>query len=87
MAYFYRLYTICWSKQFLAADGFVGASTFWRAWYEDFYGVLGVFGTEFDRFFIARAIFRRRTDLAVYLICFGMAIGWYFGMEAKNDRI
>lgn len=38
-------------------------------------------------FFITRAIFRRRTDLAVYLICFGVGLGWYFGMDAKNDRI
>ncbi|MBE9577892.1 MULTISPECIES: DUF4105 domain-containing protein [Moraxella] len=38
-------------------------------------------------FFITRAIFRRRTDLAVYLVCFGVGLGWYFGMDAKNDRI
>lgn len=38
-------------------------------------------------FFITRAVFRRRTDLVIYLVCFGFALGWYFMLPAKNDRI
>lgn len=38
-------------------------------------------------FFITRAVFRQRMDLAVYLGCFGLGLIWFFAMPAKNDRI
>lgn len=78
---------------------FVSVTSFWllmALWVHQPLGELGTkifmifwacLALSLTGFFITRAVFRRRTDLAVYLVCFGLALGWYFAMPAKNDRI
>lgn len=78
---------------------FVGVTSIWLllvVWVHQPFGQLGTqvfmlfwicLALSLTGFFITRAVFRRRTDLAVYLVCFGLALGGYFAMPAKNDRI
>lgn len=37
--------------------------------------------------YIAQAIFQRRTDVIIYLFCCSIGLGWFFGMQPRNDRI
>ena len=37
--------------------------------------------------YFSQAVFQRRTDILIYLVCFSMALAWYFGMQPRNDRI
>lgn len=78
---------------------FVGTTSAWllmALWTHQPFGGLGTkifmvfwgcLALSLTGFFITRAIFRRRTDLAIYVLCFGVSLAWYFGMDAKNDRI
>lgn len=37
-------------------------------------------------FYITQAIFKRSTDVMVYLVCFSIGLVWYFAMPPRNDR-
>lgn len=74
---------------------FVGLTSVWllmAVWVHQPFGELGTkafmvfwacLACSLTGIFIARAIFRRRTDLAIYMLCFGISLAWYFGMDAK----
>ncbi|MCJ8145794.1 DUF4105 domain-containing protein [Acinetobacter sp. A3.8] len=37
--------------------------------------------------YFSQAVFQRRTDILIYLVCFSMALAWYFDMQPRNDRV
>ncbi|KAA8734518.1 DUF4105 domain-containing protein [Acinetobacter qingfengensis] len=36
--------------------------------------------------YITQAIFKRKTDVIIYLVCFTFALIWFFSMPPRNDR-
>lgn len=36
--------------------------------------------------YITQAIFKRKTDVWIYLLCFTVGVAWYFSMQPRNDR-
>lgn len=98
IARFFVTKTLAWLIS-IAFTLFVGMSSCWlimALWVHQPFGALATkvimvfwlcLACSLTGFFITRAIFRRRTDLLVYLLCFGVGLAWYFGMEASNERV